>query len=487
MILARAQHNPGQKTQTEAQMLLQISTNYQPATDLGFLLAKNPDKAQTFDLSFGRVHAFYPVATQTQCDFALLLEVDPVALVRGKNKNASGPLAQYVNDRPYVASSFASVAIAQVLRSALGGQCKERPELAQTALDLTARVHAISCAGEGGFARSLFEPLGYQVELDLPDLDAQFGWGQAPCAALTLRGNLKLSELLRHLYVLLPVLDNNKHYFIGESEVEKLLKRGEGWLETHPQREAIVARYLKRQRKLINAATQHLQRLAPDADETDETNDVADVSIEAAAEKSVSLHQLRLDAVLNELKNSGAKSVLDLGCGEGRLLRGLLGEKQFERILGVDASHRALDLAADKLHLERMAPRQRERLTLLHGALTYRDDRLKGFDAAALVEVVEHLDAARLPAFERAVWQWARPQTIVLTTPNREYNARWDSLPAGTMRHGDHRFEWNRAEFSAWAQRVAEENGYAVEISALGPQDEILGAPSQMAVFARRN
>ena len=463
-------------------MLLQISTTrerFTPATDIGFLLAKNPDKAQSFDLSFGRAHAFYPVADADNCTFALLLEVDPIALVRGKNRKDSGPLAQYVNDRPYVAGSFASVAIAQVLRSALGGQSKDKPELAQTALALQARVEVVPCSGEGEFVRSLFEPLGYEVSLDIPALDPTFDWGKAPCAALTLRGELKLSELLSHLYVLLPVLDDAKHYFIGEAEVEKLLKRGAGWLETHPQREAIVARYLKRQRKLINTALEHLERLAPEA--VEETEDEAEEQIE----KPLSLHQIRLDAVTEELKNAGAKSVLDLGCGEGRLLRKLLDERQFERIVGVDASHRALDVAADKLRLERMPELRRARLTLLHGALTYRDDRLKGFDAAALVEVVEHLDPARLSAFEKAVWQWARPETIVLTTPNREYNAHWESLPAGKLRHRDHRFEWTRAEFSEWANRVAQENGYRVEVRALGPEDEALGAPSQMAVFRR--
>ena len=465
-------------------MLLQISTSQTsgaPATDLGYLLAKNPDKAQSFDLSFGRAHAFYPVADADNCEFALLLEVDPVALVRGKNKRDSGPLAQYVNDRPYVAGSFASVAIAQVLRSALSGTCREKPELVNANWPLRARVEAIPCSGDGSFARSLFEPLGYQVALDIPALDSQFDWGKAPCAALELRGALKLSELLAHLYVLLPVLDDNKHYFIGPEEVEKLLKRGAGWLETHPQREVIASRYLKRQRALVNDALQRLERLAPDESDETESPDEAEEQIE----KPLSLHQIRLDAVLEALKDSGAKSVLDLGCGEGRLLRSLLDERQFERIIGVDASHRALDLAADKLKLERMAPLKRERLTLLHGALTYRDDRLKNFDAAALVEVVEHLDAARLNAFERAIWEWARPQTVVLTTPNREYNAHWDSLPAGQMRHRDHRFEWTRAEFRAWANRVASDYGYGVEVSPLGPEDEALGAPSQMAVFSR--
>lgn len=461
-------------------MLLQISTTHVPATDLGYLLAKNPANAQSFSLSFGRAHAFYPRADAGQCDFALLLEVDPIALVRGKGRGRSdGPLEQYVNDRPYIAGSFASVAIAQVLRSALSGQSRERPELAQIALPLEARVDVVPCSGDGSFVRSLFEPLGYEVALDVPALDPAFDWGHAPCAALTLRGAVKLSELLSHLYVLLPVLDDAKHYFIGEDEVEKLLKRGAGWLETHPQRDAIVARYLKRQRKLVNAALEHLERLAPEA--VEEVMDEA----EAQIEKPLSLHQIRLDAVLETLKGSGAQSVLDLGCGEGRLLRALLDEKQFERIIGVDASHRALTVAAEKLHLERLAPLKRERLMLLHGALTYRDDRLKNFDAAALVEVVEHLDPARLPAFEKAIWEWARPQIVILTTPNREYNAHWASLPAGKLRHRDHRFEWTRAEFAAWAQRVASENGYRVEISPLGPLDEALGAPSQMAIFRR--
>ena len=463
-------------------MLLQISTASipgAPATDLGFLLAKNPANAQSFDLSFGRAHTFYPVADEDVCAFVLLLEVDPVALVRGKNKGESGPLDAYVNDRPYVAGSFASVAIAQVLRSALGAQSRERPDLIEAKWPFEARVEVVPCGGDGSFLRSLFEPLGYEVSLQVPDLDPQLGWGNAPCAALTLRGEVKLSELLCHLYVLLPVLDDAKHYFIGEAEVEKLLRRGAGWLELHPQREAIVARYLKRQRKLVSVALEHLERLAPEA--VEEAPDEA----EAQIEKPLSLHQIRLDAVTQELISSGAHSVVDLGCGEGRLLRALLEHRQFERIVGTDASHRALDLAADRLRLERMPELKRARLTLLHGALTYRDDRLKGFDAAALVEVVEHLDPARLPAFEAAVWQWARPETVVLTTPNREYNAHWESLPQGKLRHRDHRFEWTRAEFAQWATRVADENGYSVEVRPLGPQDEALGAPSQMAVFRR--
>ena len=460
-------------------MLLQISTTHSPATDLGFLLAKNPERAQSFNLSFGRAHAFYPEANSEKCSFALLLDVDTVALSRGKNgrkRGDSAPLQPYVNDRPYVASSFLSVAIAQVLRSALSGTSRERTELAQTAIPLEAHISSVPCGANGEeLLRRLFEPLGYVVETEGALVDERFpDWGASPSRNLTLRQTIRLSDLLTHLYVLIPVLDDEKHYFVGDDEVEKLLKRGEGWLESHPERELIVSRYLKRRRVLIDEA---LRQLAPE---------MAFVDEDVPSEKAVSLHQARLDCVLETLKNSGAKRVLDLGCGEGRLLRALLSEKQFERIVGLDASHRALEIAGEKLRLEQMPDAKRARIELWHGALTYRDKRLEGFDAAAIVEVVEHLDPHRLRAFERVVWEFARPDLVVLSTPNRDYNVMWETLGAGKMRHRDHRFEWTRDEFREWVERVANENGYEVEIQSLGPVDEAVGAPSQMAIFRRK-
>src|SRR5690606_27828069 len=112
-----------------------------------------------------------------------------------------------------------------------------------------------------------------------------------------------------------------------------------------------------------------------------------------------------------------------------------------------------------------------------------RDEMLAGFDAAAIVEVIEHLDPARLAAFERGGFQHARPRTIVPTTPNREYNVTWETLPAGVMRHSDHRFEWSRGEFQDWANRVAETFNYSVRFLPVGPEDVSVGAPSHMAIF----
>jgi 3' terminal RNA ribose 2'-O-methyltransferase Hen1 len=280
------------------------------------------------------------------------------------------------------------------------------------------------------------------------------------------------------------VLDDEKHYWVGDDEVDKLLRHGEGWLATHPERDVITRRYLKHQRSLVRDAIARLVNEDEPEDEQDEAT--APNADESLLEQPLSLHEQRLDTVRDAIRDSGAVSVLDLGCGEGKLLRRLLAERQFTRIVGMDVSYRSLEIAADRLKLERLPPKQRERIELMHGSLVYRDQRLAGFDAAAVVEVIEHLDTARLAAFERAAFEFARPRLIVVTTPNVEYNVRWPSLPAGRLRHRDHRFEWTRAEFETWAGGVAERFGYAVRIAPIGPLDPEVGAPTQMALFTRR-
>ena len=466
-------------------MLLTITTTHQPATDLGFLLHKNPARPQSFGLSFGKAHVFYPEASDERCTAALLLDVDPVALVRGRAGGGSegGTVEQYVNDRPYVASSFLSVALAQVFGSALGGRCKERPELVDAALPLRATMEVLPCRGGEPFLRRLFEPLGYGVTARGYALDETFPeWGASPYWTVTIQRMCRLSELLTHLYVLVPALDEEKHYFVGTAEVEKLLRHGEGWLAGHPERETIARRYLMRRRSLVDDA---LRRLIA-ADGADEGPPDEDREREElAVEEPLRLNEQRMAVVLAALKESGAGRVLDLGCGEGTLLRMLLDDRSFGEIVGVDASYQALQRAQRRLKLDRLPDKQRARITLLQGALTYRDRRLEGYDAAAVVEVVEHLDPPRLRAFERALFEFARPATVVLTTPNAEYNVRWPALPAGRFRHRDHRFEWTRAEFQAWATAIAERWGYSVVFVPIGPDDPEVGAPTQMGVFSR--
>lgn len=466
-------------------MLLTVSTTYRPATDLGYLLHKNPSRVQHFTLPFGQAHVFYPEASEERCTAALLLDVDPVALVRGRGgkRNDGGLLTQYVNDRPYAASSFLSVAISRVFGSALGGRSKERPELIGQPLPLQARVAALPCRGGEDVVRRLFEPLGYDVQLEDPEAGRPEGdWERGPYRNLTLTAEVALPDLLTHLYVLVPVLDNDKHYWVGNEEVEKLLRRGEGWLSGHPEKELIANRYLKHRRTLAREA---LARLSDDDQLDPEVEERERADEEEALERPIRLNDVRMETVARVLHDSGAQRVLDLGCGEGRLLRELLRDRQFREIVGLDASVRALEIASQRLKLDRLPPKQLERIQLLHGALTYRDSRLAGYDAAAVVEVIEHLDLARLAAFERVLFECARPEMVVITTPNREYNARFPDLAEGSFRHKDHRFEWTRSEFADWAGWVASNRGYEIEIQPIGEVDGDLGAPTQMGVFRR--
>ncbi len=464
-------------------MLLTITTSHQPATDLGYLLHKHPAGFQSFDLSFGQAHLFYPEAATDRCTACLLLDVDPVGMVRGKAHNPSFLLGQYVNDRPYVASSFMAVAIARVLGSALAGRCKDRPELAGTPIPLTARIDVLPVRSGDGFLHRVFEPLGYTVEATRHPLDPHFPeWGESPYFTVTIHGRKTVSELLTHLYVLIPVFDNDKHYFVGDDEIEKLLAKGAGWLASHPEKEQIARRYLRHQPSLYRQALARL--LEEEVAEASEEEPAPDM-LEAGLEKPLSLREQRLGAVLAELRACGAHRVLDLGCGDGKLLQQLLKEKQLERIVGLDVSMRSLEQARKRLKLDRLSARQAERVQLIHGSLIYRDQRLSGFDAAVVMEVIEHLDPPRLSALERVLFEFARPQVVVLTTPNGEYNVLWPALPAGHLRHADHRFEWSRSEFQAWAGRVAAQHGYSVRFAAIGPVDTDVGAPTQLGVFCR--
>ena len=463
-----------------------LTTTHEPATDLGYLLHKNPARMQTEELSFGKAHIFYPEASNDRCTAAILIEVDPVALVRGRRGPAGegGQLEQYVNDRPYAANSFLSVAIGRMLASALNGKSKERQQLAETPIPLVAKVPVIAARGGPDLVRRLFEPLDYTVTVESLPLGEQFpAWGDSPYVSLEITGNVTVQTMLTHLYVLIPVLDNEKHYWVGEDEIEKLLKRGEGWLGQHPEKELIVARYLKRQHALTRAA---LDRLAEETvpEEEDDQATARDEE-EQKVERPLGLHEQRMGTVLSVMRGVGAKSILDLGCGEGKLLRLLTADAQFETILGMDVAWRSIEIARDRLKLQQLSEKQRARIDVVQGSLMYRDKRLSGFDAAAVVEVIEHLDAPRLAAFERVLFEFAKPAYIVITTPNAEYNALFPTLPAGQFRHRDHRFEWSREEFRRWAERLASAFGYTVSIQPIGPEDATLGAPTQMAVFAR--
>ncbi|WP_315749880.1 MULTISPECIES: 3' terminal RNA ribose 2'-O-methyltransferase Hen1 [unclassified Bradyrhizobium] len=459
-------------------MFLSIATTHQPATDLGYLLNKHPERLHELELTYGKALIFYPEASESRCEAALVLDVDPIGLVRGKGQS-DGLLDQYVNDRPYAASSFLSVALNKAFRTAMNGVSSARQELADSAIALEAVVTPLPLRGGEAVLRHLFEPLGWQV--DLTAIPGPQGDPSSRYVRLTLRGTARLSALLNHLYVLISVMDDAKHYWVGDEEIDKLLKRGEGWLDAHPAKELIVRRYLRHRGVLARAA---LARLAPETqDEAIEPE--ARSESEETLEAPTRLNDLRMAAVVEALRASGAKIVADLGCGEGRLLQLLVRERWGDRLIGLDPAVRELERAAKRLKLGAPGAPPEGRVMLLHGSLTYRDARWAEADAAALVEVIEHLDPDRLPMLERVVFGAARPRAVIVTTPNAEYNALFPSLPAGQFRHRDHRFEWSRAEFADWAQRICATFNYQAAFSGIGHHDESHGAPTQMAIFTR--
>ena len=460
-------------------MLLTVTNKSRPARDLGYLLRKHPDRAQAFELPFGVAHVFYPAASDGECTAALFLDVDPVTLVRGKAASSEGGLVEaYVSDRPYVASSFLSVAIARVLGAALNGR-SDRPELAEVRMDLEAVVTPVRCT-DGDLTRRVFEPLGYAVSSTAVDVPAIAHSGSHHRVAIS--ATTTLQQLLNHLYVLVPVLDGSKHYWVGEEEVEKLFRFGKDWLPAHPERELITKRYLRRAPSLARAAVARLAAL-DDSVATDAPRAPSSLEREQALERPLRLQDRRIEAVVNALHQLGAKSVVDVGCGEGDLIVALARDTQIDRIVGTDVSVRELERARDRLEHLPMATSRRERIALFQSSALYFDRRLNGADAITLLEVIEHVEPDRLNALERIIFGTNRPRNVIVTTPNREYNGLFPTLSQGALRHPDHRFEWSRSEFAAWAEAVASRHGYTVALEPIGDDDASKGAPTQMAVF----
>jgi 3' terminal RNA ribose 2'-O-methyltransferase Hen1 len=471
-------------------MLFTITYTGENPADLGYLLHKNPARPQTVELSFGRAHVFYPETGPERCTAALLLDIDPLDLVRGRGSAKPGGIFNYVNDRPYVCSSFMCTAISQVYGTAMAGRCAKKQELADSPLDLKAELFMLPCRSGALLPELLFGPLGYEAGAEeTGPLDEQFPeWGNSPYINLSIRGKVRLRDLLNHVYVLIPVFDRQKHYWVGEDEIDKLLDHGRGWLPDHPEKDLITRRYFRNLRSLVRSALDRMDNgegasgeFPPEESPADgDTGGQAEGMSNGQTEEAPSLNTLRLEAVLRAIKERGARSVIDLGCGEGNLLRLLIKEKGFTRIAGLDVSRTALEHARNKLKLDRLPEARQKQISLFQGSVCYRDRRFRGYDAAALVEVIEHLDENRLDSLAASIFGDARPGTVVISTPNIEYNELYG---LSRFRHGDHRFEWTRAQFRAWAEEKAACYAYTVVFEDIGRADAERGPPTQMGIF----
>lgn len=459
-------------------MLLTISTTHFPATDLGYLLHKHPDKFQTIELTMGDAHIFYPEKSDEKTTIGLLLDIDTIKMVKN-SRNNDFILGQYVNDRPYVASSFMSVAISKAFSSAMNGKCKDKPELVEVKMPLEANISIIP-APKGGeiLIRKFFEPLGYEIKIERHTLNENFDWGDSKYYTLYLKNTITIKDLLTHLYVLIPALDNDKHYFVNEEEINKLIEKGGNWLKNHPEKEQIIRRYLVNLGSLTKKALKSINI------EEEIKNEIETNALEIP-EKKQNLHDKRLQMVANAIQELGVKSVLDLGCGEGKLLKLLLKQKQLLKIAATDVAYKELLKAKENLYYEEMSPKQKERISFFQGSVMYKDRRMEGFEAIAVVEVIEHLELNRLKAFEQVLFQFAKPKYVILTTPNKEFNVMFDKMENEDMRHEDHRFEWTRKEFLDWANKISEKYEYYVEIKGIGEEEKNVGTPSQMAIFKK--
>jgi len=467
-------------------LFLSIATTRPGARDLGFLLHKHPDRLYSGDTSRGKVTGFFPEATETRAEFVLICEVDPVERVRGMAWDAG--IAQYVEPQPFLAASYLSQAISSALRSALNGVAgtKRDPDedaalkrLAKEEWPLEIKVGPVRTSAE--LAVSLFEPLGWEVSVEshalgVPGIPA----GKSDLHVLTLTGRTTVKAALSALYVLLPVLDPRKHYFYDESEVTKLLDKAADWLPTHPYRDLIVRRYLSKSGDLRDAAMGLLE--SQDSAEAPAPGFAADVGYEDP--DHVTPHDERQSRIVDIVEEMRSARVLDLGCGDGKLLARLTESPVPREIVGMEPSRRDLERARKRLS-GNPAKVMDPRVTLLHGSLTYADERLSGFDVAILSEVIEHIDPDRLSLVERALFGSMKPKAVVLTTPNGSYNALFGQLYQGRFRHPDHRFEWTVAECEAWAARVAATYGYTATVEGIGPHDEEHGHLSHLVIFKK--
>lgn len=469
-------------------MLLTITYEGKNTSDIGYLLYKNPNRPQQFDLSYGKAYVFYPEVSDERTTVALLLDLDPLILAKGKLGSKDGGLFDYVNDRPYASSSFMSTAISRVFGTAMTGRCDKKPELVEQKVNLTVCIYNLRGGGDDSMAKEIFEPLGYEVNIERKIMDERFTeWGMSPYINLTLHGDVKLSELLSHLYVLIPVFDRQKHYYVDKAEIDKLLEHGGEWLARHPYRNKIINRYMNTCKSYAKKAIDIL------LEKDEQNNDEVDISEELTGESDetendrqfVRLNDLRMEEVKRAILESGASSVIDLGCGECKLESLLLDEKQIKKLISCDVSVKVLEKAAQRLHMDRMAPYRKEKFSLFQASLTYKDERFKGYDCACVIEVIEHIEPLRLGSFEQVLFGFASPKTVILTTPNKEYNVNYSHLADDELRHNDHRFEWSRNEFREWTEKICNTYGYTCVISGIGEADVRFGMPTQMGVFSK--
>ncbi|PYF06198.1 3' terminal RNA ribose 2'-O-methyltransferase Hen1 [Ureibacillus chungkukjangi] len=446
-------------------MQLTIRGTGQDIQVISYLLAKNPNNLYERRVSGHLVRMFFSQFSEEEVEVTFFVTPDPIELSRNNSKVYD--ITSYINDREFVVSSIFCTFLRTALGTALNGKPVEEYEpWVNHPFPLEFSFGPVASQLTDQDIQSLFQPLGYAVEITYGEADYNMDFKSKSSARfITLKGSTTLQMGLRQLFVLIPVLDNYKHYYIDEQEVEKIVRYGEGWLDKHPKREFILRQALRFKEVYGQFENQHTKK-------------------ENESSPKLRLNDLRYDKIVgkvNQLKRK--ETVVDLGSGEGKLSEKLGFIDGVKEILAVEPSESATlkalkrfeKAAQDKNFVK---PRQ------IFGSLFYYDERLKGKDVLILCEVIEHIDEYRLPKIIQTILQDYRPRTLIITTPNQEYNEVYGM--GGDYRHPDHRFEWTREEFQTWCKTQNENHEYNIAFDGIGEEHELHGYPTQMCLFTRK-
>lgn len=468
-------------------MILIISAVGKDCQKLSYLLQKSPFVVGEFDVGASfKTYVFFPEYSEERTTCAVMFDMNSIELVKSlkaHDRHATYSLFDYINDRPYVSSSFTCSIISDVFRSALNGKCREYPDLPNQEFDLSARFY-VSMKTKDDLIKELFEPLGYELSYstERPPVDSMYEqFGESPYYDVTISRRETVKDLLSHLYILIPILDKMRHYGPSSDEVKKIMKIGDSWLKDHPSKKKIVGRYFGKKKELATSVLDRLEDQIKDEQRIDENSD-------DEKETRTPLAGQRRKAIIRTLREHNVKTVLDLGCSTGKLSFELIDTPGIVKVTGADISARAIEKAVlEKRIHKKMTEDQKSRLDFVIASAIYRDLRFSAFDAIVLQEVIEHFDSWKLRVAEDVVFKYSGPRVVVVTTPNIEYNVLFENLENGKLRHRDHKFEFTRGQFKEWANRICKQFGYTVSFEDIGEFVENIGTQTQMAVFVRNN
>ncbi|TDL78499.1 3' terminal RNA ribose 2'-O-methyltransferase Hen1 [Peribacillus frigoritolerans] len=446
-------------------MQLTIKATGDNVKAISYLLSKNPNNLYERNHKGHLVRLFYSKFEETELEVTIFVTPDPIDLV--KNNSNSYDITHYINDREFAVSSLFCSFIRSALGTALNGQPKEEySEWVNYRFSFQFEFGPVVSSLSDKQLKDLFEPIGYEVAISRPDIEYSFEMKDKSSArSICLKGMKTLQNGLRQLFVLIPVIDNYKHYYIDDKEIEKLERYGEGWLEDHPKRDYIYRQSL-RFKEIFSIV------------ENKKTEEKKEEKIE-----KVRLNDLRYEKIIDFVNQMKPRSIVDFGSGEGKLSVRLGFADGVKEIMAVEPSQSATLKAIERFD----KVKNKEKFVVpetIWGSLFYYDERLKGKDVMILCEVIEHIDEFRLPKVLDTILHDYQPNALIITTPNREYNEIYDM--EDHFRHNDHRFEWTRAEFRHWCEERNHRKIYDLQFEGIGEEHDRHGFPTQMCVFVRK-